>query len=326
MTAFNATEAFTRLKNTAFETHLTATQGMTEETGLSNAGGKIEIFVDRSGSMGLFVPFGSAETKGFKPDLSNRNLTLKELPSNGESIAELKLSEPKLESVLFVFVDEFVRSAKNAPERAVTLLNQQLQKWRSLFTVTAQRKLSESAQIGLLCELQTLCDLLETDGYDAFDRWTGPDGAKHDFQLVDREIECKATLVDRGLSVTINGSEQLLPSADRPLHLLVRKYEKTPNGQLALSEVVGALMQDERIPAEAFVSKLLQLDFSLQSIETTSEARFEEKGIWQFEVTEDFPHISPSSLPERVVKVAYDIDLNPPSEVPGYLDSKLAAE
>lgn len=326
MTTFNATNAFTRLKDAVVETPLTATQGITGETGLSNKGGKIEIFVDRSGSMGLFVPFGAKESKGFKPDLSNRNLTLKELPSNESPIAELKLSEPKLESVLFVFVDEFVKSASGEPERAVTLLNQQLQKWRSLFTVTPHRKLSESAQVGLLCELRTLQELLQTDGYDAFDRWTGPDGSRYDFQLPNRDVECKATLTAQGLSVTIHGKEQLLASDDRPLNLLVRKYEKTPNGHLALSEIVGTLIQDERIPAEAFVSKLMQLDFSLQDIEMATESRFDEKGIWEFEVTEDFPRVPIDSIPDRVVRVQYEIDLNPPSEVPGFLGTRQAAE
>lgn len=301
---------------------LSSTQGKSTLVGISNSGGEVKLFVDNSGSMGLLVPFGEGERPSFKPDLSGRNLTLKELALNGNNVAELKLNEPRLEGVLSVFADEFLKEMTLRPERAVTILSQQLRKWRSLFSVSSSPKLSLAAEIGLICELQTLQDLVDRDGFDAFDRWTGPDASRHDFQLENGDIECKATLSHQGLKVGIHGSRQLSPIAGRPLSLLVRRYEKTPNGDITLSQMVGQLLQDPAIPAEDFVAKLHKAGFAMSNVDAGNENRFIQTGQWMFEINDDFPRVSPEDLPARIVDIQYVIDLNPPAEVPGFLSEE----
>lgn len=318
----NTDQTFKYLKAEISSTPLSSTQGKTTPVGITNSGGEVKLFVDNSGSLGMLVPFGEGERNNFKPDLSGRNLTLKDTSLNGKMVAELKLSEPRLEGVLAVFADEFLKEMAKHPERAVTILSQQLRKWRSLFSVSSVPKLSLESEIGLICELQTLQELVDQEGFDAFDRWTGPDASRHDFQLEDRDIECKATLSHRGLKVGIHGSRQLSPVAERPLSLLVRRYEKTPNGGITLSKLVGQLLQEDEIPTEEFVTKLQKVGFAMSNVDKENENRFVQTGRWMFEVNDDFPRILTEPIPERILDIQYVIDLKPPAEVPGFISGE----
>ena len=78
--------------------------------------------------------------------------------------------------------------------------------------------LSPERQIGLLGELLFLELLIAYHGTRALDAWIGPRGEPHDFRFEKYEFEVKTTLATRRVH-TINGSEQLIPSAGCSLFL-----------------------------------------------------------------------------------------------------------
>ena len=99
----------------------------------------------------------------------------------------------------------------------------------------------------------------------------------------------------------------------------MRKYEASPQGNLALSDIVSKLLSDDRIPSEVFVEKLHSLNFSMAAVERDNENRYTQTEQWIFNIREDFPRITASQLHDRVAALEYVLDLTPPSEIPGYL-------
>ena len=315
----NSTEIFRRLHQQSLLINQDENQGLTEESGVANSGGTLRLFQDQSGSRGIFVPFGQEDPDQLKAGVVGQNLTLREFQTLGQRFAELKLTEPRLQAVLEIFLDEYLRLASSDSERSVTILRRELDKWRSFFTVARTKKLSISAEIGLIGELQTLRYLLDEFGTDAFYWWAGPDSSRHDFHLPNYDIECKSTLIRSGLHVTVHGAGQLSLIDERPLRLWVRKYEASPQGNLALSDIVSKLLSDDRIPSEVFVEKLHSLNFSMAAVERDNENRYTQTEQSIFNIGEDFPRITASQLHDRVAALEYVLDLTPPSEIPGYL-------
>lgn len=315
----SSTELFRHLREQSTLTPQAENEGLTENSGVYNTGGALKLFEDQSGSRGIFVPFGTDDADFHKAWVVGQNLTLRAFQTPGQRFVELKLTEPRLQAVLEIFLDEYLKLVAAEPEKAVTILRRELDKWRSLFSVARTTKMSASAEIGLLGELQTLQFLLDNFGTDAFYWWAGPDSSRHDFHLPQSDIECKTTLVRTGLHVTIHGTGQLALLDDRPLHLWVRRYEPSPQGNLALSEVVASLLRDDRVPSELFVEKLRGLNFSMANITPGEENRYSQTDQWLFDVVEEFPRIADEQVPGRVEALEYVLDLTPPSEIPGYL-------
>ncbi|MGV0387972.1 PD-(D/E)XK motif protein [Corynebacterium sanguinis] len=312
-----ATHRFGFLKTRILEGEFGSSQGISEETEVINQGGRLKLFVDSSGAQGLWVPFGSEDGQ-LSPDTKSRFITLRSVTQEGREYAELRLLEPSLESVLFTFVDAYLKLLATSAENAVTKLAAQFHRWRSLFAPAPGKGLSGEAELGLLGELQTLQELLESDGETAFFRWTGSDSSRHDFKFDDRDIECKATTSRTGLRVKINGAAQLEPSGERPLLLIVRRYEETPNGSISLRELVSELLMHDEIPAEEFLGKLRGMDYTGVSGPDTQERRFELIDVSVFEVVDQFPRLKAASIPQRVVHCVYTIDLTSIHEVPGF--------
>lgn len=287
-------------------------------THLENSSGAVSIFQEFDGRIGLFIPLGSGDPRIIRADLRSKYITLRTVLRGDQEMVQLQLENPLLENVFHVFTDTYFKKFRENPELAATVVQAQLQKWRTLFTPTAPNSLSDSEEIGLLCELQEMQELLSTDGSLAFHRWTGPDQQAHDFRFANRSVECKSTRVPSGLHITINGATQLVPEPDRALLLAVRKYESSPNGELALSEVVRDLIEDDRIPADELLSRLEEMGFSIAGVDAGTENRYRLTGRYVFEVGEGFPRLVLNGTEDRVSDVHYRIDLSSPETVPGY--------
>lgn len=293
-------------------------EGKFVETGIFNTGGAITAFVDTSGGFGLFIPFGLKDPEFISPDLKSPNITLKTVRWRGEATAQLRLEDKSFVSVFYAFVDQFIREITSNPESAVLVSASQLRRWRSLFTPSINRGLSTAEELGLVCELAALEELIHSDGDLAFYRWTGPAEQRHDFRFPDRSIECKATQISKGLTVSISSTDQLAAEPDQPLLLNVRKYEESPNGTVSLPNLVSELASDPRLPGDEFLSVLRDKGFSLNEESTGQYRTFYEIENHVFEVGELFPRITSTGLSDRIVSVNYSLDLTDPEAISGY--------
>lgn len=287
-------------------------------TKLANTSGAVRIFQELDGRIGLFIPLGAEDPTSIPPDIRSRYITLRTVQRNARDVVQLQLENPALENVFHIFVDTFFKSFRNDRERAATIAQAQLKRWRSLFTPVPPNSLNDTEEIGIICELQEMQLLLATDGALAFYRWTGPDQQAHDFRFEDRGIECKATRVSNGLHVTINGSQQLLAETDRRLLLSVRKYENTPNGDITLSGVVRRILENDLIPSDELLSRLEEMRFSMAGVDPKAENRYRLVGRYVFEVGAGFPRLIVADPEKRISAVRYGIDLTEPDMIPGY--------
>lgn len=313
-----AKKIFEALQHDVAFSPLSSIQGRRLSLSISNAGGDFYAFVDDSGSYGLWVPLGS-EDRQVKPDVKSRDIILEPKLIDGASYCELKLRDKTLSSVFFTFVDTYLKAVALELERAATCLSSQLVKWRALFTSKLTGELTEEKELGLIAELQVLKELWDLEGDEAFYRWTGPEASRHDFQFPDRHLECKATRSSSGLRIKINGDEQLTRGDAARLLLVVKRYEKTPNGKINLRELVQEFLERDDVLNDEFLYKLSEMGYAHRSSQGRTERRYNHVEDFIFDVGEEFPRLQKIDLPPRIVQLTYTLDLTPPIEIPGYL-------
>lgn len=315
-----ASSVFKVLASDVIRSSLGKTQGKSRVLNLRNSGGHIQAFVDESGAMGLWIPYGQSDSR-LKPDTKSRDITLKPLTHSSVPLVELRMTNSHLESVFYTFVEEYLEAVVSEPEKAVTIVSNQLNRWRSLFVSRPNQSLSEEKELGLISELETLLELHKSGVADPVAVWTGPNFSRHDFQLPGRDIECKASKSLSGLTIGINGPRQLFAEDGSTLHLVVRRYEATPNGQVSLRALIESILDEPSIPSDEFLHKLFEYGVPAQMLreDELENRRYSRVDKYVFEVEEDFPRIDPDSLSDRIVHVSYKLDLNPPEEVPGYM-------
>lgn len=274
-------------------------------------------------SYGVAVPVGAEWLENY--DRQPKKAMLKLVTTStfhraGTDYIQVALSDEKLLRTFGDFVDNLfdaLRDNEDQDPGAVTV--QLLTESQRLFRAAGTAVPSNEAQVGLLLELETLRTLYETVGADVLRRWTGPDNERHDFELEDSSLECKATLSRENLAVTIHGAHQLSPMGDKPLILLVRKYEKTIDGGTSVPDMIRNISNLPGIDGEELVHKLAESGLSPEVLEKDEEfTRFHLVETHEFDVTEQFPRVPVESLSDRISRVAYTIDLRDPSTVSGY--------
>lgn len=286
---------------------------------LKNSNGFVRLFIDQDGSFGLLVPLGSQDPNWLQADTHSEQIKLRCKSFEGKAYAEVRLFSAAFEEVFCAFSDSLLEEIEQSPENAGLAASTQLAKWRALFNLEHSKALSTSEEIGLICELQTMLELLEDGQQNAFFRWTGPDSQHHDFRFEDRAIECKATTVEKGFPVAIHNARQLESEPGRKLLLRVAKYEASPNGEITLRSLVTQLLQRKELPADEFLIELKKVGYSLPAWgEEDDDSPYHLLETQTFEVTNEFPKISPDAQSDRIESVQYTIELTEPERVPGH--------
>lgn len=286
--------------------------------GVTSPLGSIKAFYSPDATVGLLIPMSEQTVKSFKPDLSGKSITLNYERNGERHFALLTLKNLNLQSIFEVFCDHVLKESSEKPETAALTTQSLLKHWKSLFTGTGKQQLSQEQLVGIIAELETLELLLTQYGGEAFHRWTGPDKNRHDFCFDDRSVESKATTVQNGLFIIINGHHQLTPVPNLPLELHVRKYEQTPSGELTLSATVDRLIQNPLIPELEFLDRLSNIGYTHAQVDDPSESKFRliEKHI--FSINDEFPRLTNPNKSDRIQNVKYTIDLSSPENIPGH--------
>lgn len=283
--------------------------------------GRVRAFRNESEHIGLVVPITEAEYESFHPDTRSTALRLTKVRIDGSPNVRLSLTDPKQDRVFSVFVDEVLDELSQSPPRPSATLTQLIQRWRRLFSGSNNTHLSASEELGLLCELELLLHFARNDPSVGIDRWTGPDGYPHDFELPGTSIECKASETTNGLRITIHGLTQLSPTPGKELRLVVRRYRPDPDGALSVPGLVDALIEVPGIQTDVLLEKLQASGFPLSPEAGDSFRRFNFIDSYEFDVSEDFPQVRPTGPEHRVQDVAFSVDLSGPESVPGFVRS-----
>lgn len=198
------------------------------------------------------------------------------------------------------------------PATALAVALVHLKRWKAFLAGRNARLLSPEEVRGLFGELHVLRRLYHDTlpQAAAVDAWLGPDDSHQDFIFGDRAIEVKS-LSGRERSTVRISSEDQLESTLPELFLLTQRLSDMPDADQALSlNDLVSLIESELSVAEAieqFGDKLAGMGYA--PIAEYDRPRFVVSGSQGYRVTEGFPRLIRSDLPQGVTRVAYDIML-----------------
>ncbi|MGC7845709.1 PD-(D/E)XK motif protein [Desulforudis sp. 1088] len=203
-----------------------------------------------------------------------------------------------------------------AGDSAADAVRLTLARWRRFWGGSPGAGLSREQVRGLFGELWFLLVWLIPHGLDNVRHWTGPTGARHDFQWPVFSVEVKTTESIRGHVHRINGLDQLDPPDNGILYLFSLRVREEASSSNSLVTAVNGIMDalsGNPILLDLFEDRLARAGYSPVQADRYSQIRFRLVGERLYRVDSGFPRLSTASfgggLPRGVERVEYDINL-----------------
>lgn len=297
---------------------------ITIETGVQLATGPVLCFVDYNGNIGLIIPADADQFDKFTEDKKSRaiQLTRRKSQVDGQPTrfqARLVLRDRNQSTVFYAFADKVVEFLDKNAEARISDVAALLARWRNFFSGSSEFSIDSHTEIGLLCELEVLLQLLEDGVPQAVETWYGPLGDRHDFVLPDAVLECKASESSERMILTVHGAQQLEPVEGKPLQLIFRRYLRHPDGSLSIPSLVEELQAHPSFNIETFLERISNLGIDVFNPQHRDAfSNFFAVDVHEFEVTSEFPKVSITNSDGRIQNLQYNIDLAGPTTVPGY--------
>lgn len=255
---------------------------------------------------GVAIPY-----KG-KADINERfeNARLKSgiiRPNAGEELSAVMLTtnNQTMKKPFASFCCDFLDPGSDGCQRIVKETDP-LSWWYEWKTLLGNRNIDEM----IYDTLGELCVLYYAAIHDPESFWNGPDGATYDIETSRCFFEVKSTLSHDKKQVTISNQFQLFPP-DKPLKLVLCRFEP---------------VQMSGISIDKMLEKFERIGYNIEAINSKLEMKGMEKGrssrkkgfilheMLQYEITDDFPRITPESFiggvtPHGIVKINYTADL-----------------
>lgn len=235
---------------------------------------------------------------------------------NGENLQRLVLTlDRHVDRDLFIgLCDTLIASLANVVDSQVALAVSlaHLKRWKAFLAGRRARFLSEEEVRGLFAELYVLRFLYQQTlphGV-AVDAWCGVDDAHQDFIFGNTAIEVKSLSGRERNSVRISSEDQLEGLTDNLFLMTVRLSEMLDvENALSLNGLV-ALIEQELSTSEAleqFSEKIAGIGYA--PLADYDAPRFLVFATNSYRVTEEFPRLIRSQLPQGLVHVSYDVQL-----------------
>lgn len=235
---------------------------------------------------------------------------------NGENVQRLVLTLARhVDRDLFIgLCDTLIASLANVADSQVALAVSLalLKRWKAFLAGRKARVLSEEEVRGLFAELYVLRLLYQQvlpHGI-AVDAWCGVNNAHQDFIFGNTAIEVKSLSGRERNSVRISSEDQLEGLTDN-LFLMTVRLSDMPDAEKALSlNGLVALIEQELTTSEAleqFSGKIAGIGYA--PLADYDAPRFLVSATNSYRVTKEFPRLIRSQLPQGVVHVSYDVQL-----------------
>ena len=255
----------------------------------------------------------SSEPPGTVPTYSAVDVNVG-LRADGKWATSMSLRQPLLRPMFAAMCDEIVHQgleAQNGTQSGGFVL-QHLARWQRLLAMGPDGLLTAEARLGLLGELTVLSKAVDRFAPRiAIEGWLGPLDAPQDFLLPCGFLEVKAIRTGSP-EVRISSLEQLDVSSSA-LALSVCEFAPCAAGtgghSLAtlVAEIRGKLIDEIQI-ADSFEGLLRQAGFTDRS--EYAEDEFRLLRMRWFSVTDDFPRLRRSLLPQAISKTKYGLILD----------------
>lgn len=195
--------------------------------------------------------------------------------------------------------------------RGLAMLLGRARAWQE-FMRKGAAPLDAEAEIGLFGELAVLRAIMEAGVAPAAacEAWRGPMGGLRDFEIGTGGLEVKSTLASAGFPARIGSLDQLDDTVRQPLFVAGIRMRQTSDGR-SLPEAVEALrdiVMGDMEAQQLLADRLLAARY-LDAHADQYPRRFELTDSRFLRVVDDFPRMTPWSVPQGVTRASYDIDL-----------------
>lgn len=238
--------------------------------------------------------------------------------SDGSRLLSLKLLDPTLQDLFYrLCVDIVSASVDSASEiEAVNRTIARTWRWHHLLRGGGDARLSREEQKGLIGELIALEKLMLPflSARDAISSWRGPLGAPKDFQIGRIAIEVKARRGAATPYVSISSEHQLDRSGTDVLFLYVSELDEAIEGSFnafSLTDIAekirSIVSNDDQGAGDSFESILRSAGFRWE--DDYSDSLWVHGTDRAYQISEEFPCITPAHFAAGVQMVRYSISL-----------------
>ncbi|MCY4228573.1 MAG: PD-(D/E)XK motif protein [Gammaproteobacteria bacterium] len=272
---------------------------------------------DEQGLCLFIVQLEGDHTDQFRKNITNVSgiaVDLRQLPESGKQGLILALEKHVDRDLFNGLCQTLIGNLDGVADPAVALevaLNH-IKRWKAFLAGKRTRVLSIGEVRGLFSELNFLRTLRGEHLADAraVDAWCGPDRTHQDFIFGNTAVEVKS-ISERDRSTVHVTSEDQLESVSE--HLFLNIYYLTEVSERAsaqsLNELVSAV-EHELIDAEAIEEYWKKLaSYGYVEIREYDSPKLLVKGSNTYRVSEGFPRLVRSELPDGLVDVKYSLQL-----------------
>lgn len=200
--------------------------------------------------------------------------------------------------------------------KAIKLVLNRLEKWKTMFSKGASDGLSITEQQGLYGELMYLHKLVLRGIFSYIDTlkiWVGADKAMRDFQGKDWAVEAKTISINNADQITINGERQLDETLLDKLYLYHLSVEVSRMNGQTLNEKVDelrSLFSDDKAALNIFNAKLMEAGYFDYHRELYRERCYKIRKESIYVIDDSFPRIKESELRDGVSNTVYSINVS----------------
>lgn len=280
--------------------------------------GTVRFALGPHGEARLLLPIRDQETVSDLVHAAAIDLSHADYSIGGRKVRFLDLTcrDEELENVFAEVADQIITRIK-AGVGCISAAKSTIEDFRSLVEYVSPSTKPLTVVAGLVGELLVLDRMLSISP-NAWTRWRGPSGDRHDFRNGDISLEVKVSTSRNGF-VTINGADQLEAPTGGSLHLLHLVLEPTAQGDLGVA-VLGRRVQNKADDPEGLRHAFKSLGCPKVEDERWNKSTFRLESESLYQVTEGFPRLVPSMLidgavPSEVRSVKYRLDLSGAAEI-----------
>lgn len=231
---------------------------------------------------------------------------------DGQSVFALSLRENADIEIFNRFGEDLVSvSVYDDKQKYADALFVRMKQWMKFLQKLKKKEIDIRVQIGLMAELKFL-EYMHSEHLRTYEEllaaWQGPEKASKDFMFDDFFAEIKACFDDES-SIRISNEKQLMQESKK-LFLICYKFIQDATAD-NLFEIINCLKQQMRVEKENLVSvfeqKLLSAGYN-PAVLYENLISVKEASVTYYKVTDDFPSITVTDIPECVSNVKYDLD------------------
>ena len=269
---------------------------------------------DSYGNIGLALKFDeNIEARFISPNLNNIEIAVQA----DKKTLIIMLNEKTALRQFRIFCEDCVDNVKsqstNETDTILKALESVVNKWVELFGDNKKKKLSKSAEIGLVGELLIMKQVMMTaiSPTDSVLSWTGPKRHEQDFSFNSNLIEVKCQLASKDKAFVISSLEQLDDISGQIFitHIGVSPTLVNSIGSFSLPSLVDEIINSfagDKYTIETFLGYL-----ELVGYQHNGDVIFDnyvENFMNVFKLTDNFPKLTRNNVHKAIEKCSYRIN------------------